>query len=563
MNAGVVTGGAGRQMARGRSRGFSSMARGILAAYWEANPGNAVEYGLHRYGGRVMDLRPISLDRRRARIERDLKTLDRQERARVSRDRRIDLGVLRSRLLGERFQLVDARYARESPGLIIQWLSLVEYLLKDYAPLDVRLRSAAQLQEKVPGLLTNLRRVMARTLAETQYELAEMVVSGMMDSYRVEVPPFLEKAAPVTRRRLDRANAAALAALSSFRDGLQSRYKPRVRKGFALGRRKYERMLWAEHLHRLPIERLVEVGEADLASNKKAFIETAAAVAPGKGPREAMRMIEDDHPTAESLIPDTQHMLEDIRAFLVAHDVVGLPSEARPTVVETPRFARWATAAMNAPGPLEKVANEAFYYVTPVEMDWPPEKQEEWLRYQNYTILRNVTVHECYPGHFVQSLFTRYRVRSPVRKSLASYAYVEGWAHYCEEMMIEAGFQAGDPRYRLAQLQDALLRDCRYLSSLRLHVFGWGWEDATRFIMENAFMDRLPAEREAKRGTYDAGYLNYTLGKLMIKKLRTEWLGLHPDASLREFHDAFLSLGMLPLGLVREALLGPGAGPAL
>ena len=243
--------------------------------------------------------------------------------------------------------------------------------------------------------------------------------------------------------------------------------------------------------------------------------------------------------------------------------MVSVPSEDRPIVMETPRFYRWASAATNAPGSFERVAKETFYYVTPVDPDWPPEKAEEWLRYLNYTSLRNISVHEMYPGHFVHHLHSRYRVRSPVLKAHWSVAFGEGWAHYCEEMMVEMGFQGGDPKYRMAQLMDALLRDSRYISSIRMHVRGGSWEDATRFFMENAFMDRLPAEREAKRGTFDPGYLNYTLGKLMIKKLRADWMAAHPGASLREFHDAFLALGAPPLGLAREALLGPNAGPAL
>jgi uncharacterized protein (DUF885 family) len=215
---------------------------------------------------------------------------------------------------------------------------------------------------------------------------------------------------------------------------------------------------------------------------------------------------------------------------------------------------------MNAPGSFERVAKEAFYYVTPVEDDWPPEKQEEWLRHLNYTTLRNVSVHECYPGHYVHFLHRRH-VKSTVLRSYWSYAFTEGWAHYCEEMMVEQGF--GDDRLRLAMLQDALLRNCRYVGSIMMHTRGWSWEGATRFFMENAYLERLPAEREAKRGTWDPGYLNYTLGKLMIKKLREDWFARHADASLREFHDTLLALGAPPLGLAREHLLGPGAGPAL
>jgi uncharacterized protein (DUF885 family) len=158
-------------------------------------------------------------------------------------------------------------------------------------------------------------------------------------------------------------------------------------------------------------------------------------------------------------------------------------------------------------------------------------------------------------------LLHRKRVKSTVLRSYFSYAFTEGWAHYCEEMLVDEGF--GDLRLRLAQLQDALLRDCRYVSSIMMHTRGWSWEDATKFFMENAYLDRLPAEREAKRGTWDPGYLNYTLGKLMIKRLRADYLREKPGATLREFHDALLALGAPPLGLAREGLLGARAGPPL
>ncbi len=541
-----------------------ALSKSILQAAWAFDPTRGAALGLHRYDGLLPTYTRATVERRAGRIRRDLKALGAAAKdGGLSARAKLEVGVLRSMLLREQFALVDQQGPRKAPRYVLGKLSIVDYLLRNYAPLDRRVRAIAKLQAQVPAHLARFRALMDRSLAETQYEMAEMNVSGMIESYGKELPAFFPQLSPATRRLVERTNAAAVAELTSLQAELRSRYKPRVKKAFALGRARYERMLWAEHLTRLPVERLLEVGMADLEANKKAFLETAAAVAPGKAPKEAVAVIADHHPTADGLIPDTQKMLEDIRTFLIDHDVVGVPSEDRPTVMETPKFYRWASAATNAPGSFEKVARETFYYVTPVEPEWPPEKQEEWLRYLNYTSLRNISVHEMYPGHFVHHLHSRYRVRSPVLKAFWSTAFGEGWAHYCEEMMIGVGFQGGDPAYRMAQLMDALLRDCRYISSIRMHVHGWSWEDATRYFMENAFMDRLPAEREAKRGTFDPGYLNYTLGKLMIKKLRADWMAAHPDASLREFHDAFLGLGAPPLGLAREALLGPDAGPAL
>jgi len=549
-------------MARTQSRStFPAVAKRILEENRSFHPTGAASSGLHRFDGILPDYTKASVQRYLARARKGLGALDRIERrGGLSRNARLELGVLKGMLLSEESELEDQRLPQAFPPHFLFRMSVVNYLLRNYAPLDKRLRAVAKLQSQVPRYLKDLRATTDRRLADTFYEMAEMAATGILDAYSRELPDHIRDVSPGVRRLVERSNEIAKAELKTLVHDLTSTYKPRIKTDFALGRRKYERMMYAEHLARIPLERLRDVGRADLKANQAAFHESAKRLEPGKTPKEVLEGIASDHPTADSLIEDTRAMLEEIRAYLIDHEVVTVPSEERARVIETPRYYRFATAAMNSPGSFEKIAKEAFYYVTPVEDSWTPEKQEEWLRHLNYTSLRNISVHECYPGHYVHFLH-RKRVRSPVLRSYYSYAFTEGWAHYCEEMMVEEGF--GDGRLRLAMLQDALLRDCRYLSSIGMHTDGWSWEDATRFFMENAYLDRLPAEREAKRGTWDPGYLNYTLGKLMIKKLRSDWMARHPDARVKEFHDAFLQLGAPPLGLAREHLLGPDAGAVL
>jgi len=555
--------GRGAKTARGKTAAFSKVARNILKAHWDFHPTVSAAMGLHRYDGRLPDYSPAALKRQAALIQKQLRALDAIERRGGLHElARLELGALRGVLLAERFQLVDARQPHALPSFFLYRLSIVNYLLREYAPLDRRLRAVARLQGQVPRYLRALRASLDRRLPETFYEMGDMAARGMIDAYERELSERMAEASPAVRRLLERTSAAAVSELKILLHEFGTTYKPRTKSAFALGRRKFERMIRGEHLSAIPVERLLEVGMADLAANRFQLQETAAQIDPSKTPGEIMGEISRDHPRAETLIEDTRTLLEEIRQFLIDRDIVSVPSEDRARVMETPRYYRFATAAMNSPGPFEKVAREAFYYVTPVEDSWPPEKQEEWLRHLNYASLRNISVHECYPGHYVHFLHRR-NVRSPALRVSSSYAFIEGWAHYCEEMMIEQGFGGGDLRLRMAQLQDALLRDCRYVASIRMHTGGWTWEDATRFFMESALLDRLPAEREAKRGTWDPGYLNYTLGKLMVKKLRADWLDRHRGARLREFHDALLGLGAPPLGLVREHLLGPGAGPPL
>lgn len=539
---------------------FRALSKRILDDHREFHPTGAASSGLHRFDGRLPDYTTASVRSHMARVRKHLAALDRMERGRgLSPGARLELGVLRGMLLSEGSDLEDQRQPQAFPPKFLFRLSIVNYLLREYAPLDRRLRAVAKLQAALPRYLTDLRRTMDRRLAETFYEMAEMAAGGILDAYTRELPEHLSKASSAVRTLVLRTNEIATTELKGLLSDLTTSYRPRVKKEFALGRRKYERMIYAEHLARIPVERLKEVGKADLASNQAALMETASRIGT-KGPKETLEELENDHPTADGLIDDTRAMLEDIRGYLIDKGIVTVPSEERARVIETPRFFRFATAAMNSPGSFERVAKEAFYYVTPVEDSWTAEKREQWLRHLNYTSLRNISVHECYPGHYVHFLH-RARVRSPVLRSYSSYAFTEGWAHYCEEMMIEQGF--GDLRLKLAMIQDALLRDCRYLSSIGMHTDGWSWEDATQFFMKNAYLDRLPAEREAKRGTWDPGYLNYTLGKLMIKKLRADWLASNDGASLKEFHDTFLGLGAPPLGVARQHLLGRDAGPAL
>ncbi len=542
---------------------YRAIAKEILQARREFHPTVAASSGLHQYDGRLPNYSPAAVRHRLAQIDRHLNALDRFEgRAKLSPSMRLELGVLRGMLLSERWDLADARDPTTLPTYFLFRLSVLNYLLRNYAPLDRRLRAVAKLQTDVPGFLRQLRQTAERRLAETKYEMGEMAARGIADQYEREVPQHLAKASPSVRRLVERTNAAAANELKILVHELDTRYKPRVKKEFALGARKYERMIRAEHLAAIPIERLLEVGTADLKTNREAFLESARKIDASKTPPQVMEDISRDHPRADTLIEDTRAMLEELRQFVIDHDIVTVPSEERAQAIETPKFYRFATAAMNSPGSFEKVAKEAFYYVTPVEDSWTEERKDEWLRHLNYTSLRNISVHECYPGHYVHFLHRR-RVKSEVLRSYYSYAFTEGWAHYCEEMLVEQGLGNGDPRLRMAMLQDALLRDCRYVSSIKMHTQAWTWEDATRFFMENAFLDRLPAEREAKRGTWDPGYLNYTLGKLMIKKLRKDYFARDRDATLKEFHDALLSVGAPPLGLAREHLLGPDAGPAL
>jgi uncharacterized protein (DUF885 family) len=301
---------------------------------------------------------------------------------------------------------------------------------------------------------------------------------------------------------------------------------------------------------------VLAIGEANLEKDYQAFVATAREIDPKKTPLEVMQAITKDHPTEASLLDDTKKTIEATRQYLIDHKIVTVPSEVRPKITETPPFARDGSfASMDTPGAYETKATEAFYYVTPPEKDWPAKRKEEHLRLYNPPVLKMITVHEAYPGHYLQFLFAK-QFPTKTRKLLFCGSNVEGWAHYAEQMMVEEGFGEKSPQIRLAQLKEALIRDCRYVAGIKLHTAGWTVEQATKLFMEKSFEEREVSFQEARRGAYNPTYLYYTLGKLMIYKLRADYQREQGSAySMQKFHDDFVKQGGVPLKIIRRLML--------
>ncbi|MFL6280918.1 MAG: DUF885 domain-containing protein, partial [Vicinamibacterales bacterium] len=291
--------------------------------------------------------------------------------------------------------------------------------------------------------------------------------------------------------------------------------------------------------------------------NQASFAEVAHNVDAGKTPEHALAAVEADHPPARQLLEYTQKELDAIGRFMTEHHIITIPPAAPARVQETPPFLRATTSAsMDIPGPFEKVATEAYYNMTLPDPKLSPKDTEEFMRQWYYAAIANVSVHEVWPGHYLQFLYAR-SLPSDVRKVFGAATNSEGWAHYCEQMVIDEGFHADDPRYRLAQIQDALLRDARFIVGIRMHTKGMTRQQAEQFFVKEAYQPAPVARSEAKRGTADATYGYYTMGKLMILKLRDDYRAKKGQQySLQDFHDSFIKLGPLPLPLIRKAMLG-------
>jgi uncharacterized protein (DUF885 family) len=526
--------------------------RGIFATY----PARASNLGLHGYDGMVTDYSPLAITKRVS----DLKAY-RDELGAIPPDippalTWLDYQLVRLAIERELFELETLRHWARNPMGYVEACDVSNYLKRNYAPLPVRLKAITTHLGHAPDLLAqaraNLELPMPRTFVQTGLEMTQ----GMIKFLRDELPAQLtsvEDGGLMTR--FSGAHDKALAAFESFATWLQEQVLPNANEQYAIGADAYREMLRVGEAVELPLDKLTAVAEADLARNKAEFEQVVAKISPGKSPAEAMREIRRNHSSADTLIPETQKMMETLRAFLLERDLVSIPADLRPTIAETPPFLRWATAMMDTPGPFEKVATDSYYYITPPEKDWPAAQVEEWLTEFNYGVHEVTSIHEGWPGHYLHWMHYR---NSPtdVVKTLDAYSSWEGWAHYVEQMMLEEGYRQGDPYLHLGQLCGALPRDVRFVCSIGLHTQGMSVEEATRRFVNDAYMAELPSRKEAERGTFDPGYLLYTLGKLMVLKLREDYRREQGSAfSLKRFHDTFLSFGAAPIPLVRKMML--------
>ena len=547
----------------GNGSNFDTLAERLIGEHWGFYPTTGSRIGRHEYDGRLPDLSPSQISRREQEIRRGMKELQELDTISLGTDELLSYRMLELFLERELFTFEEMRPLENNPMRQAGFLNMGGYVRRDYAPLEDRLRAATVALRQVPDFLQTLDAALRDDFSRHMVDMSMESYGGMALFYRTDLAAF---ANAVDDREIAAAFTAALETAATALDGFVEKLKVRARGGdndFAIGDRLYSRMLATGEGLALPMERIAAVGQANLEENLARIREVAASIAPGKTVREIVDDNSRHHPSAETLIPDTREMLEDIRQSLVDYDIIWLPPnpanriDDRCQVVETPAYMRYAFAAMDSAGALETKATESFYYVTPVEEHWTAEQAEEWLAKFDYNTLKIISIHEVYPGHFVHNLHNRYGKPLPlINRAATSYAFSEGWAHYTEQMMLETEYGRGKPELLLTQLLEALVRNCRYMCSIAMHTGDMTVDQATQFFVENAYMGEHPARREVLRGTFDPGYLNYTLGKLMILKLREDYRREQNGGySLRGFHDSLLSYGAPPLPLLRTAML--------
>jgi uncharacterized protein (DUF885 family) len=537
---------------------FAKFVDDYFAAKFAFEPTSGTEVGFHQYDGALEDVSRERLDARVAELKRFRSRLSALDRASLSFDDAIDYQALAGQIEGDLLDLETLKVYEINPMPYAGMAGrAVDSLMKrDFAPAADRLRSIVARLKAVPAVYAAARANVKNPPREFT-DVALRRAQGSIGFFEGSVAAWAKQAAgsdAALWKEFDDANRAVVAATREFATWLEKDLLPRSKGNYAIGEASFLAKLKYEEMVEVPLPELLARGEAQLEKDHAAFVETARKINPKKTPHEVMASLSDTHPSADQLIPSVRKSVEEARQFLIDKQIVTVPSEVRAAVTETPPYQRaGGFASMDTPGPFETKATEAFYYVTPVEKDWPRKHKEEHLRLFSPWVVSLINVHEAYPGHYLQFLYAP-RFPTKTRKLVFAGSNAEGWAHYCEQMMVDEGFGGGDPKVRLAQLEEALLRDVRYVVGIKLHTAGWTVEQGTKLFVEKAFQEPANGFEEARRGTFNPTYLYYTLGKLEIMALRDEYRS-RKSASLREFHDAFVSQGSLPIPLVRKILL--------
>jgi hypothetical protein len=517
-------------------------------------PGAAVALGLHEYDGRLPDLSREATDRWTADADALLRRLREVPGEALSMDRRYDRTLLEMSLESQLFDLHDSRDYDLNPMAHIGTLSLTAYTVREYAPLPIRIEAMRRHLAGVPRFLrTGLERLDPAVPAPF-IRVAIAIARGIESNYR-DVEPIVRAGGDAAMEEIRQVRDPAASAVQVFAHRLEAEWLPRATSEFALGPERYEKLLWVRERVRVPLGDLLAAGRADLERNQARLHAIGAnANPPTDGPGLLGRAAK-THPNPAQLIGRARGFVDETKRFVQEKELATIPEPAICRVEETPEYYRLqTTASMNPPGPFDTAGAEGIYFVTPVDPAWPPEAQEEWLRSFNDSVLRNVTVHEVYPGHYLQYLHHRRSTASLSRKTFISGAFAEGWAHYAEQLVVEEGLGAGAPEAEAAQLYDALLRDCRLIASLGLHTQGMTVAEATKLFERESYSEPIVSQREALRGTFEPAYLSYTLGKLAILDARSQHLAAQFGGSLRAFHDRLLGFGSPPAGLLGELL---------
>ncbi|HEX3550515.1 MAG TPA: DUF885 domain-containing protein [Candidatus Elarobacter sp.] len=539
---------------------FTRLAQAYFDESFRANPVGATQTGIHTYDQRLGSYEEADYTAQIARDHRYLDRLGGITRSALSRRSALDAQMLENALRDDLLLNETMQQWRHQPDIYVQTASAGVFLLisRDFAPRAVRLRDAIAREEQIPRLFAQARANLTAVDKDTASIAAEDA-AGTVALLQQTVPQaFSGTGDAATRARFRRATHGAVAATQDFARYLTSRWVAHPSGTFAIGAANYSARLKYEEGIDIPLDRYLAIGQNALDDTHARMVATAKRIDPHATTEHVLARLYKVHPDSAHLMSAAQGDLVKLRAFVIAHHIIDLPPDANITVTPTPEFERATTeASMDSPGPLERVATQAYYNVTPVNPKDSPKDQEAYLEAFNDYERPIISAHEVYPGHFVNFTIDRHLPLTLCEKLLTATSFVEGWAHYDEQMMVDEGWGGGDPRVRLMQLREAIWRNARFVAGVKMHTQGMTVPQAVAFFEHEAFLDPASARAEAKRGTQDATYGYYTLGKLEILKLRADYRKKLGSAfTLARFHHDLLQYGDPAIPLLRPLLLG-------
>jgi hypothetical protein len=520
--------------------------------YFKFSPTAGTSSGFHQYDSQLEDYS-------KAGIDAQSKALHQAEKEFAAMppdpDRDLILSYIRATLL----DIEQVRTWEKNPDTYSSGVtnSVFVIMSRTFAPPADRLKSVIARERQFPAVF-DAARANLKNPPRIYTEIAIEQLPGIVSFFQNDVPSaFKEVKDPALLAEFKKSNDQAMDVLKRYQEFLEKDLLVRSKGDFRLGGSLFSKKLLYEEMVGLPLDSLLEIGMTDLHRNQQAFKETAAKIDPSKTPQQILDDVTRDHPAPDHLLQSFRDVLGGLRDYITAKQIITIPSPVLPILEETPPFMRaLTTASMDTPGPYEKVAKEAFFNVTLPEPSWTPQHVEEHMEGFNRGTIISTAIHEAYPGHYVQFLWMQ-SIPSKVRKLLGANSNAEGWAHYCEQMMLDEGYGNGDLKLRLGQLQDALLRDARYIVGIQMHTGKMTYEQGIDFFVKEGYQTHATGEVETKRGTSNPTYLYYTLGKLEIMKLREDYKKKRGSAfTLQEFHDRFMREGWPPIKIVRKALLG-------
>jgi uncharacterized protein (DUF885 family) len=548
------------------SEPFHHFVDDYLAYLHEVHPTGATLDGVHTHDDLLEDLSRQGVEQHTRALSGFSRRLQDINGSDLTAVEKAEQPMVDANIQSRMFELEQVRTWERNPQLYADTLcsSLASQVVFSHAPVAERARR----------VLSKLRQT-ARLVQAARDNVKDppgIFVKVGLETFRGALN-FIEKDLPRAFSALDDlhllgdladASTEAAQSIGSYIQYLEEEVSPKARASFRLGRDHFQRKLKLDEGINLDADRLLAIALREFHATQEEFRSVAGRL-DGGDPVAAWRRAKEAHPAAGQLAAAAQQQLEEIGTFIDRHAIVTRPPAEPVIVAPTPEFYRWSFASMWVSGPFEQKPTRAFYYLTDVDPSWPADKQEEHLRDFNYPTLWSISIHEVYPGHFLHYQFLR-RVESKVRKSImfSPASFVEGWAHYAEQMMVEAGFRRDDQTLRLGQLAEALIRLARFIVSIRLHVEDWSVEQSMRFFRDECFMEEGGARREAERGTFDPTYLVYSVGKLMLLKLRRDYKEQQGSKySQRAFHDQLLSNGTATFGVHRQLMLGDSSGDLL